>query len=56
MKEITEDQVDGAMAAFLVAHEDCGEAVEFGRLADNLVCFCALHDETLTYQVTSDPP
>lgn len=52
MREITEEEVDGAMAAFVMAHEGCGkDSVEFGRLADNLVCYCALHDEALTYRV-----
>ncbi len=56
MREISEEEVEGACAAFVIAHPDCSDAVEFGRLADNLVCYCALHDETLTYRVqTIDP-
>jgi hypothetical protein len=51
MREISEEEVKGACAAFVIAHPDCGDDVEFGRLADNLVCHCALHEETLTYRV-----
>jgi hypothetical protein len=51
MREITGDEVEGACAAFLIAHEGCGGAVEFGKLADTLICHCAIHDETLTYRV-----
>lgn len=53
MSEIQEEEVEGRCAAFLIAHEGCGDAVEFGRLADNLICYCAHHDETLTYLVLS---
>jgi hypothetical protein len=54
LRKISEEEVDGAIAAFVMAHEGCGEAVEFGRLADNLVCYCASHDETVTYVVRDE--
>jgi hypothetical protein len=54
MREIAEEGVEGAAAAFIMAHPDCGDDIEIGRVADCLVCHCAHHDETLTYRVLSN--
>jgi hypothetical protein len=51
LREIAEDEDEGAAAAFIMAHPDCGDDLEIGRVADVLVCHCAAHAETLTYAV-----
>lgn len=40
------------MAAFLITHEDHRETVEFGQLANTLLCYCGVCNETLTYRIT----
>ncbi len=56
LRKITEDEVEGAAGAFIMAHPDCGDDIEIGRVADVLVCHCARHDETLTYAVQHSDP
>ena len=53
-REITPEQVQATCAAFLIAHEGCGDAVEFGRFTGTLVCHCAVCGETITYRVRQD--
>lgn len=55
-REITEEQVDLASAAFLMAHEGCGDAVEFAWLAGTLVCYCGRCDELRTYMIVDQAP
>lgn len=55
---ITEEEVCLACAAFLIAHEGCGEDVELAKLADILVCYCDLCNDMRTFCVTvrAEPP
>ena len=52
---IAEGEVPLACAAFLMAHEGCGEDVELARLADTLVCYCRLCNDLRTFVVTVRP-
>lgn len=56
LREISEEEVEGAAGAFIMAHPDCGDDVEIGRIADVLVCHCEPHGETLTYRVRPSHP
>ena len=49
---ISRDEVPAVLAAFLLAHPDCPDAVEFTRLADTLVCFCEVCGDLRTYVIT----
>ncbi len=51
-RRITEEEVLLACAAFLMAHEGCGEDVELAKLADTLVCYCDRCNDLRTFVVT----
>lgn len=51
-RRITEEEVPLACAAFVMAHEGCGEDVELAKLADTLVCYCDLCNDLRTFVIT----
>ncbi len=53
-RRITKGEVPLACAAFLVAHEGCGEDVELAELADTLVCYCDRCNDLRTFVVMAD--
>ena len=50
-RELPEDHVEGAEAAFLIAHQACGEDVELWRGPWSLVCWCERCKDLRTYQL-----
>jgi hypothetical protein len=50
---ITEEEVPLACAAFLIAHEGCGEEVELAKLSDTLVCYCDLCNDLRTFLISA---
>lgn len=56
-RRITEEEVCLACAAFLITHEGCGQDVKLAKLADTVVCYCDLCNDTRIFWVTvrTDP-
>lgn len=54
-RELSEDQVEGAQVAFLMAHPNCGEDVDIWRGEWSLVCWCESCQDLRTYQLVEDP-